>query len=159
MNNAVHVFGKHLVWCTSLHPEVELLGHWWECHQKSICVWSSCSLLKSQQTGQVGGQESLLYFRCRNWEERMADICPKADKHGVRALTDRVGEGALHAGTAQSSLTVIFRLVMSGLTSIILNVLGTVNLQFQGPFVPISLSPVLGIVAVYVMGTVWSSGS
>ena len=156
MNNAVHVFGKHLVWCTSLHPEVELLGHWWECRQKTICVWSSCSLLKSQQTGQVGGKESLLYFRCRNWEERMADICPKADKHGVRALTDRVGEGALHAGTAQSSLTVIFRLVMSGLTSIILNVLGTVNLQFQGPFVPISLRSVLRIVAARVLGAVRS---
>ena len=72
----------------------------------------------------------MLYFRCRNWDERMADICPKADKHGVRALTDRVGEGALHAGTAQSSLTVIFRLVMSGLTSVILIFLGTVSLQF-----------------------------
>ena len=85
----------------------------------------------------------------------MADVCPKADKHGVRALTDRVGEGALHAGTAQSSLTVIFRLVMSGLTSIILNVLGTVNLQFQGPFVPISLWPVFGIVTAPILGTVW----
>ena len=32
--------------------------------------------------------------------------------------------------------TVIFKLVISGLTSIILVVLGTVHLQFQGPFVP-----------------------
>ena len=35
----------------------------------------------------------------------------------------------------QSALTVIFKLVISGLTSIILIVLGTVNLQFQGKFV------------------------
>ena len=65
----------------------------------------------------------------------------------------------LHAETAQSTLAVIFKLVIGALISVILVVLGTVNLQFQGPFVPISLSPVLGIVAVYVMGTVWSSGS
>ena len=47
----------------------------------------------------------------------------------------------LHAETAPPSLTIIFRLVISGLTSIILVVLGTINLQFQGPFVPISLCP------------------
>ena len=46
-------------------------------------------------------------------------------------------------------LTVIFKLVISDLPSIILIVLGTVNLQFQSPFVPISLWSVLGIVAVY----------
>ena len=42
------------------------------------------------------------------------------------------------------ALIVVFKLVISGLTSVILIVLGTVNLQFQGPFVPISLWPVLG---------------
>ena len=47
----------------------------------------------------------------------------------------------------QSSVTVTFKLVVTGRTSIILVVLGTVNLQFQGPFVPISLRPVLRIVA------------
>ena len=47
----------------------------------------------------------------------------------------------------QSSVTVIFKLVVTGQTSIILVVLGTVNLQFQGPFVPISLRPILRIVA------------
>ena len=46
-----------------------------------------------------------------------------------------------------------------GLTSIILIVLSTVNLQFQGQFAPISLSPILRIVAAYVMVTVWSSCS
>ena len=33
------------------------------------------------------------------------------------------------------------------------------NLQFQGPFVPISLRPTLQIVATYIMGTVWPSCS
>ena len=74
----------------------------------------------------------------------MADICPKADSHppatsGARAFIDRVGVGELHVETAQSSLTIIFKVVISGLTSIILVVLGPVHLQFQGPFVPISL--------------------
>ena len=70
----------------------------------------------------------------------------------VRAFIDR-GRG-LHAETARSSLTVIFRLVIGGLTSIILVVLGTVNLQFLGWFVSISWRPTLGIVAAYVMGTI-----
>ena len=48
-----------------------------------------------------------------------------------------------------------------GLTSVILIVLSidTINLQFQGRFVPIFLRPILGIVAAYVMATVWSSCS
>ena len=45
------------------------------------------------------------------------------------------------------------------MTSIILIVLSTVSLQFQGWFVPISLRPVLRIVAAYVMATAWSSCS
>ena len=36
----------------------------------------------------------------------------------------------------QSALTVIIKLVISGLTRVILIILGTVILQFQGPFVP-----------------------
>ena len=38
-------------------------------------------------------------------------------------------------------------------------VIGMVNLQFQGQFVPISLRPIPGIVAAYVMATVCSSSS
>ena len=60
---------------------------------------------------------------------------------------------------AQSALTVILTLVFGGLISVILIVLSTINLQLQGQFVPISLSPVLRIVAAYVMATVWSSCS
>ena len=65
----------------------------------------------------------------------------------------------LHAETAQSSLTVIFKLIISGLTSIILVVLGTVTLQFWGALVPIYLQSILRIVAAQVLSTVWSSWS
>ena len=53
-----------------------------------------------------------------------------------------------------SVLTVIFKLFIGGLTSVILIiVLSTVNLQFQED----SLRSVLEIVAAYVTATVWSS--
>ena len=58
-----------------------------------------------------------------------------------------------------SQLTITFKLVITGLTSLFLVALSTVNLQFQGPFVPISLWSVLRIMAAYVLGTVWSSCS
>ena len=43
----------------------------------------------------------------------------------------------------QSALTVILKLVIGGLISIILIVLSTINLQFWGRFVSIALRPVL----------------
>ena len=49
---------------------------------------------------------------------------------GTRVFTDKGRE--LYAETAQSSLTVILKLVIHGLTIIILIVLDTINLQFQG---------------------------
>lgn len=42
------------------------------------------------------------------------------------------------ATPAQLALTITLKLVIEGLTSVILLVLGTVNLQFQGQFVSIS---------------------
>ena len=95
----------------------------------------------------------------------MVDICSKADSPDPRQTEGEsfhrqsVCVGGLHAEMAQSTLIVIFKLVISGLASIILIVLGTVNFQFQGPFVPISLWSVLRIVAVHFPGTVWSSCS
>ena len=99
-------------------------------------------------------------------EGRVVDICPKADflptsppvaTSEARAFIKR--RTGLHTGTAQSALTVIFKLLFSGLTSVILVVLGVVNLQFQGLCVPIPLWPFLGIVAANVLGTVWLSCS
>ena len=65
-----------------------------------------------------------------------------------------VGGKELHAETIQSALSVFLKLVISGLTSIILIVFSTVNLQSYCQFVPISLSPVLRTVAAYVMTTI-----
>ena len=72
-------------------------------------------------------------------------ICPKAyspspQQAGGESFytwSCQGGGGVLHAETAQSALTVIFRLVIGGLTSVILILLGAFNHQFQGPFVPI----------------------
>ena len=79
-----------------------------------------------------------------------------SDNQGARAFID--GGRGLRAETAPPALTVILKLVI-GVLTIILIVLGAVNLQFQGLFVPISLRPNLGIVAAYVMAAVWSSCS
>ena len=84
---------------------------------------------------------------------------PYTDNQGARAFIDLQTEGGLHAETARSARTVILKLVQRWSDSIILIVLSTVNLQFLGRFVPISLRPILGMVAVYVMATVWSSCS
>ena len=75
----------------------------------------------------------------------------------ARSFIDR-GRRGRPAVTAQSAVTVIWKLIISGLTSIIFVVLGTATLHFQGWLVPISLRPVLGMAA-YVMATVWSSCS
>ena len=75
-------------------------------------------------------------------------ISPPPENQWARAFIDR--ERGLHAETAQSVLTVVLRLVIDGLTSIILIALGTVNLKFQHRFVSIFWRPILGMMAVYV---------
>ena len=82
---------------------------------------------------------------------------PPGDNQWARAFINKGRR--LHAETAQSALTIILKLVISVLSSVFLIVLSTVNLQFQGQFVPASLQPVLRIVAACVMATVWSSNS
>ena len=68
-------------------------------------------------------------------------------------------EGGGYVQKEQSALAVILKLVISGLTSVILIVLGTVSVQFQGPLVPISLRPVLRVVATHIRAMVRSSCS
>ena len=80
---------------------------------------------------------------------------PMTDNQWATTFIDGGGGWALYTETVQSALTGILKLVMGGLTSIILIVLGTVNLQFQGWFVPISLSSILRIVAADITATVW----
>ena len=77
---------------------------------------------------------------------------PQPDNQGARAVIDK-GRG-LHAETAQSALTVISKLVMDGLTRVILIVSSSINLLFHGWLVFISLRTILGIVATYIMATV-----
>ena len=96
------------------------------------------------------------------------DSCPKETtphcQQGTRDFKEVfpgcVGrERRLHAEAAQSALTVVLKLVISGLIGVILIVLSMVNRQFQGWFVPISLRPPFTLLAAYVMATVWLSCS
>ena len=132
--------------------------HWLElftraCYQKMWSLAACCSKADKQ----VGG--GIFISDAGNWRVgragQGADI--SHDKQGIRAFIEK--GRALHDETAQSALTAVFRLITDGLTSVILVVLGTVNLQFQGWLVSISLRLVLRIVAVYVMTTAWPSCS
>ena len=80
---------------------------------------------------------------------------PTTDNQWATTFIDGGGGWALYTETVQSALTGILKLVMGGLTSIILIVLGTVNLQFHGWFVSISLSSILRSVAADITATVW----
>ena len=63
----------------------------------------------------------------RGWQPSVQRPTQPSDKQAVRAFIDKVvGVGGQHAETAPSSLTVRFKLVISGLTSIILVILSTV---------------------------------
>ena len=93
------------------------------------------------------------------WWTFVQRLTPPHDKQGVRAFIDRVA-GAERGITCRNSTVITnshLQLVISGLTSIILVALGTVNLQFWDALVPISLQSVLRIVAAQTLGTVWSS--
>ena len=82
----------------------------------------------------------MLYFGCRQCGEggllSKKRLLLPTNNHWARAFID--GGRGLHVETAQSALTVIFKLVLSGPTSITLIVLSTVTLQFQSLFVSIS---------------------
>ena len=134
----------------SLCPTVTESGVWLLAAQKPIKRqgwWKGQFALFWRPAGQLGGAGRTPVQR----------PTPPTDNQCARAF---IGQGrGLHAETAQSALTVILTLVIGGLIRVILIVLGTVNLQFQGRFVSISLRPALRIVAAYVMVTVWSSCS
>ena len=94
----------------------------------------------------------MLYFRCQQLGAKGRHL---SESQLPPQNFYRLGLG-IHA-EQQSQLDTHLQIVTGGLTSVFLTVLGEVNLQFQGPFVPISLRPVLRIVAAHVLGTVWSS--
>lgn len=98
----------------------------WICNRK----WGLAARRSKANWVQVGGMESLLSFGCRPLVGR-ADAfqrpTPTPDNQWTRAFINR--ERGLHAETAQSSLTFMWDWsAMIGLISIILVVLGPVNL-------------------------------
>ena len=122
--------------------------------QTLLKLRSNCSsALKNQYwRGEVGGKKNLLYSREGQLGEK-ADSClivysplttrgHKLLKGISRMYKWRQG---LHVETAQSGLTVILKLVIGGLISILI-VLSTINLQFQVGVFPFFLRPVLRIV-------------
>ena len=114
-----------------------------------MCVWNvaACCSKAKKKRGQYGGKESLLYFRCWQFGERVADICSKADSPPWQAVGESFYRQSQGWGATCRNSSVIsnshLQLVISGLTSIILVVLRTVNLQFCCVLVPISLRSVL----------------
>ena len=133
--------------CCSCHRKWDLVAH----HSK---VNEEARLMK---------KNVCFLLDANNQSEGRMNTYPKADppppeSQGARLFIHR--ERGLHAETDQSALTVVLKFIIS-LTSIILTVWDMINLQFQlqSQFVTISLSPLLEIVAAYVMTTVWPSYS
>ena len=102
-----------------------------------------CFILDARSLGGEGGRLS------KSW-------LPPTDSQGARAF---IGGGRGYLQKQQSAVTSSWHWSSVVLISSILIVSSTVHLQFQGRFVPISLRPVLGIAAAYVMATAWSSCS
>ena len=128
-----HVVNKSGVWLPNKEPSLV---------ERKICLILDTG---NQGMGELGGHLS------KAW------LSPNPDSQGTRTFIDG-GRGS-HVDAAQSALEVTLKFIFNGLTSVILIVLHTVNLQFQGWFVPISLRPVLRIVVVQGMATGWSSCS
>ncbi|CAN0551180.1 unnamed protein product [Rangifer tarandus platyrhynchus] len=109
------------------HQNLLPKGEWWD-------LAARCSKANKQAT--LVERKVCFTSDAGNMMGRVVNICPKArpplhpNKQGVRAFMDRLESRGQRIETAQSSLTVIFKLIISGLNSIILVVLGTVNLQF-----------------------------
>ena len=127
------------------------------CYQKSVCgVWLPTTQKPIKRPGWWKGKFALFQMLATGGGGH-ADVCSKT--HSLHT-SNQWGKGFYRqkeeasCRKQNSFLTVIFKLIIGGLTSVILVVLGTVNLQFQGLFVPISLRPVLKIVAACIMGMV-----
>ena len=130
--------------------------------KSSLCNWKWVLTAHHSKVikGKVGGKENLLRFGWWQLAGR-ADSYPKANSvptsNNQRARAFTGWERELLIETAQSALTVILKLVISGLASVLLTDLMTINLQFRGHLAVMFFRPILGIVAACVMTTVWSS--
>ena len=120
---------------------------------------AACHLKANKEVTLV--ERNVLRSGCWQLADGVGNTCPTAISPSysqwARAFIDSWRE--LCTSTAQSARIVILKLVPSGLTSIILIVLSTVSLQYQGQFVPHFLRQILRIVAAYAMAMVWSSCS
>ena len=92
----------------------------------SIILLKGRVWLLATQTGQVCGKESLLYFRCWQLVGEVRRLFKPTHGPGRDKSCNR--QKGLHAETVQSTLTVILKLVIQGLISVILIVLSTINL-------------------------------
>ena len=93
------------------------------------------------------------------WQTSVQRPTPHPDKQGSESFyRQSQGWGAPCRNSAVISDSHP-ELVISGLSSILLVVVGTVDLQFRGVLVPISLRSILRIVAAQVLGAVWPSYS
>ena len=105
LNGCLRVTERCGVWLLTAQKPVNRPG-WWK---------GKFALFQMLTGGQEGGPLS---------QGRLTSLAAG----GARAFIDR--RRGLRAETSQSALTVIFKLVSSGLTSVILVVLGTINIQF-----------------------------
>ena len=126
--------------------------------KKVYVLGSGCSPPR-KPINRPGWWKGEFVFRCRHLGEAGGHLSegqllpPTLATRGARALTDgRRGHVQEQTVGSASQLQIGQRWSDQGH----LVVLGTVHLRFQGPRVPISLRPVLRIVAACVMDMVWS---
>ena len=161
-------------WRKSINSEIEV----WYKAVLGTQVWGADTVTETQ-VWQLAARKPILE-RQRWWEEKFALFWRLATRgegglmskgqlstshQWARAFKGefREGESEKGGGYMQKPCSQLWQSSWNwscgGLISVILIVLSTVNLQFQGQFVPVSLRPVLRTVAVHVMVTVWSSHS
>ena len=141
-----------------LCPLARVRAHFesWRSYRKSVWGAAAC-----QQTGQVGGKEILLSFRCwplqrggvGEWRGGLTSVQSPIPSPGNQWTTACIAERGGYTQKQQSAPTAIF-ILLTSLVSVILVVSSIVSLLFQRPFVPISLRPILRIVAAFLVGTV-----
>ena len=140
----------HILPCFT--PSVTKSGVWLLLGQKPIMRpgwWKAeFALFWMTTTGVLGGEQMPV--------QRLPTPLPVPWQSRAKSFY-RWREEAICRNSIQSALTVILNLVIGGQTSIILIVLGSVNLQFHGWFVSIALKPTLGIVAAHVLVIIWLS--
>ena len=138
---AVHGVAKSRIWLSDFTFTVHF-----HASEKEMATHSSVLAWRIPGKGEPGGLPSLGSHKVgHDWNDA--------------AVAAAAAGRELYAETAQSALTVILKLIIGGLTSVVSYILSTDNLQSHGRFVPVSLRPVLRILAAYVMATVWSSCS